>query len=103
MLSQPWTWRPVADWTAEDMGGLNSYLGSSSGQKFIARLRNASVQASANAVAGDSAHRNGTAYGLIVAIQFIESLSRQAAPHDGNNTGDAADKGAGANLEHLAP
>lgn len=99
--AHPWLWRRADSWTNEDATALAAFLATRTGLKFAILLRNASVEANANAVANSSAHLNGTAAGVMAAIRYIESLSRPV-PAQGDHNGEAGEQAADI-LDHLRP
>jgi hypothetical protein len=101
LFRNPWMWRRSEDWTNEDATALAAFLATRTGLKFAILLRNASVEANANAVANSSAHLNGTAAGVMAAIRYIESLSRPVPAQEDRN-GEAGEQAADI-LDHLRP
>ena len=101
LAAHPWLWRHVPEWSDTDAAHLAAFFRTPAGAKLVARLRNASIEMNANAVANREPHANGVAYGLIVAIRFIESLSRPVPPQADDQSENGAQGSAG--LDHLAP
>lgn len=101
MLLCSWAWRNVPEWTNEDVAALTAFFASRTGSKLTSMLRNASIEMNANAVANHSQHANGTAYGLIVAIRYMENLCRPVPPQEDETEG-LEQQGADI-LEHLSP
>ena len=101
IFAHPWLWRPVRAWENEDAVALTVFLNSKTGRKLVALLRNASVEANANAAVNSSAHLNGTAAGVMAAIRYIESFSRPVPAHE-DDTEEAGTEATDI-LEHLRP
>lgn len=101
LLSNRWAWRDVPEWTNEDVAALGKFLSTPTGAKLAQALRNSSIEANANAVANGSAHANGVAYGLIMAIRYIENFTRPVPPKEDES--EALEQQGASILEHLNP
>lgn len=102
LLRNPWFWQTPPEWTDEDRAAWLGFIKSNPGLKLSLTLRAASMQLNGNAVASGDTHTCGRAAGFMEALQYLESLSRPAAPKDGE-TSETTGEGAPVNLDHLAP
>lgn len=103
LLSGAGTWIDGAEWTDDDKATLATFLTSETGTKLTARLRNASLSLNANAVASGGVRSCGRAYGYMLAISDIQTLSARGSLGDAPTTEDATGDTGGSGLEHLNP
>ena len=93
-------WAGDCEWEASDAESLRHFLSGTVGQRFTARLRNASISMNARAVlSSDPAGDGRKAAGYMLAIEEISGL---AAPQVSEITEEEA-YGAGIPLELIAP
>lgn len=95
------TWSDGAEWTHEDAARLAKFLRSETGEKFSHRLRNVVLSKNATAVQTGDALRCGQAFGYMLAVTDIQTLSAEGALRDAQPEEDA--QGAASGLDHLAP
>ena len=103
LLSGSGTWIDGAEWTDDDKAALGTFLNSETGAELSARLRNASLSLNANAVASGGVRACGRAYGYMLAISDIQTLSARGSLGDAPTTEDATGDTGGGGLEHLNP
>ena len=103
LLSGAGTWVDGAEWTTDDEAALATFLGSETGAKLSARLRNASLSLNAGAVSSGGVRACGRAYGYMLAISDIQTLSARGSLGDAPTSEDAAGDTGGGGLEHLNP
>ena len=96
------SWCDGADWTPDDERVLSAFLGTSTGARFRARLRNASLSLNASAVQTGDMHACGRAFGYLTAVSDIQALSAIGAPQDAETSEGGSGTGA-EDLEHLTP
>lgn len=102
LLSGAGTWIDGAEWNDDDKAALSRFLASNTGTKLSARLRNASLSLNAQAVQSGGHRICGRAFGYMLAISDIQTLSATVTPQEDQPSEDNSATGA-AILEHLNP
>jgi len=102
LMSGAGTWIDGAEWTADDEKALSTFLNTEAGVKLRARLRNASLSLNAQAVQSGGVRACGRAYGYMLAVSDIQTLSASGTLGEAETNEGAGDTGTG-NLEHLNP
>jgi hypothetical protein len=98
-----WDWKHLPVWNSEDQGRLKSYLESHSGNHLALRLRNASIQHNAKAVAKGDRWDCGLGYGYMLCITDLQRLSAASEPQSLETSEDYAPEGADEFLARMAP
>jgi hypothetical protein len=103
MRSYHWAWSNLPPWTPEDSGRLKSYLESHSGNHLALRLRNASIQHNAKAVAKGDRWDCGLGYGYMLCITDLQRLSVASEPQSLETSDDSRQEGADEFIARMAP
>jgi hypothetical protein len=103
MRSYHWAWSNLPTWTDEDSGRLKSYLESHSGNHLALRLRNASIQHNAKAVAKGDRWDCGLGYGYMLCITDLQRLSAASEPQSLEISDDSVKEGANEFIARMAP
>jgi hypothetical protein len=103
LKSYHWAWSNLPDWSAEDAARLKSYLESNSGNHLALRLRNASIQWNAKAVAKGDRWDCGLGYGYMLCITDLQRLSAATEPQSVERYDDSKPEGAEEFIARMAP
>jgi hypothetical protein len=103
MQSYHWGWSNLPKWTPEDATRLKSYLESYSGNHLALRLRNASIQHNAKAVAKGDRWDCGLGYGYMLCITDLQRLSVAGEPKLPEMFDDSKPEGAEEYIARMAP
>ena len=103
MRSYQWTWNKLPPWTPEDQARLKSYFESHSGNHLALRLRNASIQHNAHAVAKGDRWDCGVGYGYMLCLTDLQQLSVANEPQSLEQFDVVTKEGADDFIARMAP
>jgi hypothetical protein len=98
-----WSLSKLPTWNPDDQARLKSYLESKSGNHLALRLRNASIQRNAKAVAKGDRWECGVGYGYMLCLTDLQTLSVASEPQSLEIFDEDRHEGANDFIARMAP